>query len=134
MSRDDWSIEVFFDGDCPLCRREVELVRRRDRRGAVKFVDIAASSFDADRYGKDLSQLMDRIHGRLPDGTWVEGVEVFRRMYGAVGFGRLVSLSRLPVVRHGLDWLYERFARNRLRLTGRCLPDGDCRLPAALQT
>ena len=32
---------------------------------------------------------------RLPDGTWVEGVEVFRRLYAAVGFTRLAAVSRL---------------------------------------
>ena len=42
--------------------------------------------------------LMAQMHGRLPDGTWLRGVEVFRRMYAAVGFGPLVFLSRLPLI------------------------------------
>jgi monofunctional biosynthetic peptidoglycan transglycosylase len=68
---------------------------------------------------------MDRIHARLPDGTLVEGVEVFRRLYAAVGFGPLVALTRLPGIAWLLDRLYRWFARNRLRLTGRCV-DGAC--------
>lgn len=47
-------------------------------------------------------------------------IEVFRRLYAAVGFGPLVLLSRLPLISQLLDWGYAVFARNRLRLTGRC--------------
>jgi predicted DCC family thiol-disulfide oxidoreductase YuxK len=124
--------EVFFDGDCPLCNREIAFLRKRDRRGQLRFTDIAAAGFDAPAVtGRSLADLMDRIHGRLPDGTMVEGVEVFRRLYGALGFAgvdRLVSWSRAPVIAWLLDWAYRVFARNRLRLTGRCTPDG-CKLP-----
>jgi len=63
---------------------------------------------------------MAQMHGRLPDGTWLQGVEVFRRLYAAVGFGPLVLLSRLPLISQLRDWGYAVFARNRLRLTGRC--------------
>jgi len=45
-----------------------------------------------------------------------------------LGFTRLVSWSRAPVIAPFLDWVYRVFARNRLRLTGRCTPDS-CRLP-----
>ena len=48
----------------------------------------------------------------------VEGVEVFRRLYTAVGFGPVVALTRLPGVRQLLDLAYHAFAKHRLRLTG----------------
>lgn len=115
-----FEIEVFYDGACPLCAREITLLRRRDRRGRIRFTDIAAEDFDAATLGLSWDELMARIHGRLPDGTIVEGVEVFRRLYAAVGFRRLVRLSRAPGLSHLLDLAYHLFAKNRLRLTGRC--------------
>ena len=126
-----WVVEAFFDGDCPLCVREVGLLRRLDgARARIRWTDIASPEFDPAAYGKSLDELMDSMHGRLPDGTWIQGVEVFRRLYAAVGFGVLVAPTRLP----GISWLadraYEAFARNRLRLTGRCR-DGVCSVPSA---
>lgn len=116
-----WEVEVFHDGECPLCRREVGLLQRLDaRRGRIRFTDIAARDFDACALGKTHEQLMARIHGRLPDGTWIEGVEVFRRVYAALGLGLLVPLTRVPGVSHLLDAAYGVFARQRLRITGRC--------------
>ena len=125
----DFDVEVFHDGACPLCAREVRMLRRRDRLGRIKFTDIAAEGFDAGEVGISWQVLMRRIHARLPDGSVIEGPEVFRRMYDAVGFRRLVALSRLPVVSRLVDLAYELFARNRLRLTGRCVDD-HCALPA----
>ena len=127
---DAMQVEVFFDGECPICLREIEMLRRKDRgRGRIRFTDIASPSFDPSPLGKDRAQLMDRIHGRLPDGTWIEGVEVFRRLYAAVGFGPLVAISRLPGIAQAADAAYALFAKNRLRLTGRCA-SGACDVPA----
>ena len=122
-----FDIEVFYDGECPLCLREIRMLRARDRRHRIAFTDIADESFDASSLGLTAEALMGRIHGRLPDGKFIEGVEVFRRLYTAVGFARLVGLTRLPGVTQLLDVAYHAFAKNRLRLTGRC-GDGACEL------
>ena len=116
----DYQVEVFFDGDCPLCLREIKLLRWMDRRSQIRFTDIAQPDFAPSDYHKSFKDFMDEIHGRLPDGTWIVGVEVFRRLYAAVGFGALMALTRLPVISHGLDLAYRLFAKQRLRLTGRC--------------
>ena len=113
-------IEVFFDGGCPLCLREVKFLKRRDRQGKITFTDIDAADFCPETCGKTYDELMARMHGRLPDGTWITGVEVFRRLYSAIGFGRLVTLTRLPIISQIMDIGYHIFAKNRLRLTGRC--------------
>lgn len=123
-----FDVEVFFDGECPLCRREIAWFRRLDKRGRIRFTDIMRAGFDPVELGVEHEQLMARIHGRLPDGTWIHGVEVFRRMYSAVGWRWLVAITRLPGLSRLLDWAYRLFARNRLRLTGRC--DANCRVPA----
>ena len=114
-----FDIEVYYDGRCPLCMREILLIQRLDRRGRIAFADIADESFDPNAAGLTRQKLMDRIHGRLPDGTIIEGVEVFRRLYMAVGFGPLVALTRLPGIAQLLDIAYRVFAKNRLWLTGR---------------
>jgi predicted DCC family thiol-disulfide oxidoreductase YuxK len=115
-----WQIEVLYDGECPLCSREVAFLERRDRgRGRIRFRDIAEPGFDPTVFGLDARRVMARIHGVLPDGTVVEGVEVFRRAYAAVGLGWLLAPTRWPGLRRLADWAYRVFARNRLRWTGR---------------
>jgi predicted DCC family thiol-disulfide oxidoreductase YuxK len=124
-----FQVEVFYDGLCPLCMREIRLLERLDKDDQIRFSDISALGFDASSLGLDWAALMKRIHGRLPNGELIEGVEVFRRLYAAVGSRRLVGLSRVPGVSGALDLAYELFAKNRLRLTGRCETDA-CEVPA----
>jgi predicted DCC family thiol-disulfide oxidoreductase YuxK len=119
----EYDVEVFFDGQCPLCSKEIRMLRGLDRGGRIRFTDIADPGFEAARHGRTLQELMNRIHGRLPDGTWIEGVEVFRRLYDAAGLRGLVAVTRWPIVSPALDAAYGWFARNRLRLTGRCTPE-----------
>jgi hypothetical protein len=76
---------------------------RLDRRERIRFTDIAAAGFDVASLGMAWEALMDRIHGRLPEGTPIEGVEMFRRLYTAVGFGPLVAVTRLPGVAQLVD-------------------------------
>jgi predicted DCC family thiol-disulfide oxidoreductase YuxK len=119
----DFEVEVFFDGECPLCMREIGLLRKLDKASRIRFTDIQAVDFDPASTGLGFSQLMQRIHGRLPGGEPIEGIEVFRRLYAAVGFRRSVAVSRWPGVSQLLELVYSLFAKNRLRLTGRCAED-----------
>ncbi|MEO1584050.1 MAG: DUF393 domain-containing protein [Planctomycetota bacterium] len=124
---------ILIDGDCPLCRHEANLLRKLDRgRGNLELVDIAEPSFDAGVYGTTFESVMGHIHGVLPDGRLVTGVEVFRRAYAAVGVGWVLSWTRLPVVSWVADRVYSFFAKYRLAFTGRkdaCETDR-CRTPA----
>ena len=129
----EFEVEVFFDGDCPLCVREIQLLRKLDKdTRAIRFTDIQSADFSPESVGLTFPELMQRIHGRLPNGQLIEGTEVFRRLYAAVGFRRAVAFSRWPGVSQLLDVGYTLFAKNRLRLTGRCT-DEVCNLPTRRQ-
>lgn len=119
--------EVFYDGECPLCVSEIRMLQRMDRHERILFTDIAPPDFEPPA-GLSWDTLMARIHGRKADGTIVEGVEVFRQLYSAVGFSWIVALTRIPGISHVIEQGYRLFAKHRLRLTGRCR-DGQCDLP-----
>ena len=120
----DEKFEVFYDGQCRLCTKEINLLRRFDSHSRIVFTDIAADGFDSiERTGIPFETLMDEIHGRFESGELVTGVEVFRQLYGRVGFRWAVGATRLYGIRHALDSGYSIFARNRLKWTGRCVDD-----------
>jgi predicted DCC family thiol-disulfide oxidoreductase YuxK len=128
-----WQIRVLYDGDCPLCSREIRFLEKVDRgRGRIQFEDIAEPSFDPGAYGLDAREAMARIHGVLPEGTVIEGVEVFRRAYAAVGLGWLMAPTRWTGLRRLAELAYRIFARNRLRWTGRAFAceAGRCQVAA----
>ena len=67
---------VYFDGDCPLCMREVRLLQWLDRRQHITFVDIAAPDFDPETTGLDPTtdpakphSILRAMDGRKPATT-----------------------------------------------------------------
>lgn len=112
-------IHLFIDGACPLCKREAAMIARLDAgRGLVRLVDIADPSFDAAAFGRTREAFMGAIHAALPCGEMVAGLEVFRRVYGAVSplWGAVWSVTGWPVVRPVFDAAYRCFARHRVRI------------------
>ena len=114
-----YPLTVFFDGACPICDREIALMRRLDRRRQLEFCDFSAQEYDAASSGFAAADLATVIHARWADGSVITGVDVFRAMWEAVGLGVLARLSRLSLVEPLVLRAYAWFARNRLRLTGR---------------
>lgn len=117
----NWKIKLLYDGECPLCLREVRFLKKRDGgRGLVKFVDIAADNYSAEENaGIDYETAMGRIHGVLPDETIVRDIEVFRRVYEALGMGWVYAMTKVPLIGAIANRIYQIWAKFRLTLTGR---------------
>ena len=86
------------------------MLSRMDRRKRILFTNIAAADFSPVSVGKTQDELMAEMHGRMADGSWVMGVEVFRQLYSAVGQGPVVWLTRLPIIKQVLNAGYYVFA------------------------
>ncbi len=116
-----WKIKLLYDGECPLCVREVNFLTKRDAGHClVSFVDIAADDYTPLLHGGvDYKTAMGRIHAVLPDGTLVKNVEVFRRVYEILGMGWVYAATKLPIVGAIANFLYRIWADLRLSLTGR---------------
>ena len=116
-----WKIKLLYDGECPLCMREVNFLRKRDAgRGLVAFVDIASENYNPQEHGGvDFETAMGRIHAILADGTIVKNVEAFRRIYEILGMGWIYAVTKLPIIGAIVDTLYGIWADLRLALTGR---------------
>lgn len=139
-----WKIKLLYDGECPLCVREVKFLQKRDAsRGLVSFVDIADDDYNPEENGGvDFETAMGRIHGVLPDGSVIKNVEVFRRVYEVLGMGWVYAITKLPIFGAIANFIYGIWADLRLALTGRpnletilrerqqrleCNTDGRCR-------
>ncbi|MGE3979413.1 MAG: thiol-disulfide oxidoreductase DCC family protein [Nitrospira sp.] len=114
-----YPLTVFFDGACPICDREISLMKRLDRRRRLVFCDFSRPDYDPTSIDISPAELGRIIHARCGDGTVITGVDVFRAMWEAVGLGFLARLTRFSLIEPLVVQAYAWFARNRLRLTGR---------------
>ena len=107
-------VTVWFDGDCPLCTREIRLMRRLDRRRAIRFIDVHA--------GRDCpldpATLLARFHAREEGGRIVSGASAFAAMWRAIPVLRpLGLLARNAVALWLLERAYRAFLKIRPRLS-----------------
>ncbi len=102
-------VTVWYDSGCPLCIREIGLMRRLDRRGAIDFVDIQS----AVGCPIDTQTLLERFHAQERGQPIVSGAAAFAAMWRAIPVLRpLGLLARLrPVL-----WLLERMYRGFLKV------------------
>ncbi|MEM7759747.1 MAG: DUF393 domain-containing protein [Cyanobacteria bacterium P01_A01_bin.40] len=120
-----WKIKLLYDGECPLCVKEVNFLTKKDAgQGIIKFVDISSLDYDPqDNNGIEFATAMGRIHAILADGTIIRDVEVFRQAYESLGMGWIYAITKIPIIGAIADLLYGIWADWRLKITGR--PDLD---------
>jgi predicted DCC family thiol-disulfide oxidoreductase YuxK len=104
-------LTVWYDGACPLCRREIALFQRLDRRGAIRFQDVgqAEAACPLDR-----AKLLARFHAQEAGQPLVSGAAAFAAMWRAIPILRPVGeLARIPPVLWLLEQAYVCFLRLR---------------------
>lgn len=105
------TLVVWHDGGCPLCRREIAVMRRLDRRHAICFVDVADP--EVTDCPIDRRALLERFHAREA-GQLLSGAAAFAAMWRAIPVLRPLGLAaRNRHVLALLEWLYGHFLRAR---------------------
>ena len=94
-------VKYLYDGECPVRGQERKTLEQLDRgKGQISFVDISAGDYDAKAH-LDLTyeEAMREPLAITKAGEVVRGVDVYRVLYEAVGFGFMWNLAELPGIR-----------------------------------
>ena len=114
-------IRMLYDGDCPLCEREVDMLKARDAGvGKIDFVDISSPAYRPQEHrGISFERAMASIHAIRADGSVLDGVTVFRELYEKVGLGWVYAITRWEPAAKAAEAVYDFWAARRLAVTGR---------------
>jgi predicted DCC family thiol-disulfide oxidoreductase YuxK len=121
---------VLYDGNCPLCRRSVAVLKRLDWLGRLKCQDARdLEQLPAREPPLDPARLLDEMHLVTPDGQRVyHGFEVFRWMSWRLPalwlFAPFLYIPGVPTIGQRV---YLWVARNRFQLVP--CKDGVCQVP-----
>jgi predicted DCC family thiol-disulfide oxidoreductase YuxK len=107
------SLIVWYDGSCPLCIREIALMRRLDRAGRIDFINAADPVVVC---SLDRTLLLSRFHAN-ENGIILSGAAAFAAMWRAIPVLRPLGLAaRNPTFLAVLERAYLLFLRVRPRL------------------
>lgn len=99
-------VTVWYDGDCPLCRREIALMRRLDRARRIEFVNLASPDGTCPI---DRAEALARLHAREGDQL-LSGAAAFAAMWRAIPLLRPLGLvARNALILRLLEGAYRRF-------------------------
>lgn len=120
--------KLFFDGDCPLCKREIAFLKNLTPKNEFEFIDLALNKESAkEKFGKTYDELMREIHAKDENDKWLIGMNAFRLVYSYTPYKTVFNLTKLPLIKQILDLGYKFFAKNRLKLTGRHCENNVCK-------
>lgn len=137
------TLTVLYDGECPLCRREIAHVKglaERRSDSALCFIDISREAVSDPTHAADRSMLLARFHVQRADGSRLDGAAAFVAMWDRLpGWRWLARMARLPGMLTLMELAYRVFLHLRpvLQAVARRLdaipntsPEADVRRPS----
>jgi len=113
-SEDLKKTKILYDGECSICRVEINLLRKFAKKEHLEYVDITCPSYDPILYnGVTYEDAMKEMHV-IEGGKVYLKADAIRKMYDSVGLKWLSNFTRLPIIAPICDKLYVKFAEYRL--------------------
>lgn len=100
---------LYYDGACPLCRREMRVLARLKTR-SLALVDVHGL---ADDHQPPKAALLQVLHLRRANQEWVKGVEANVAAWSHTRIGFLWRLLTIPGIRWLTDKVYYSWAERR---------------------
>jgi predicted DCC family thiol-disulfide oxidoreductase YuxK len=113
-------VVCFHDGECPICRVEVDMMKKLDRAGNVQWVDISQNKQALDKYGLSYDEAMKSMH--VFDNTKQQlsnDIDGFLLLWQQLPYYRKVAgwVSACPTLKKLLTVAYRLFAKYRLKIS-----------------
>jgi len=109
-------VVVLYDGQCPLCSREIRHYQRRKGADKIDWVDVTRDLDQLAAFGVSQTTALARFHVRDQLGNWQTGAAGFVLLWSQLPAYRwLAGIVRTMHLLSALEWGYVRFLRWRNR-------------------
>ena len=110
-------LTIYYDGHCPLCMKEMQLLKRHDNKKLINFVDLHNEVFSKHHPHINTSEAIRILHGQLNTGELLLGLDVTCKAWSLVGKHKWLAILRWPLIRTIADVFYRVFARYRNKVS-----------------
>jgi predicted DCC family thiol-disulfide oxidoreductase YuxK len=111
-----YPITIYYDASCPLCRREIDLLKQFDTASQIALVDCSPENYQGE--GEHTrAAMMKLIHAKDANGRWMIGAPVFSAAYVATGFSAIARLWGARWLQPFWRVVYPWIANNRTLLS-----------------
>lgn len=105
MNQTDKQIEVYFDGSCPLCNKEINLYKNTNTSCPISYVDVSSMEDNSNK-----ETLMKRFHIKDQQGNILSGAKAFIELWKTMnGWKYLAKVFDNKIGLTILEFLYTKF-------------------------
>ncbi|MFM2485318.1 thiol-disulfide oxidoreductase DCC family protein [Celerinatantimonas yamalensis] len=119
-------LTIFYDGQCPLCVREMQKLAQVDKRHQLQLVDLNIAHFSENYPYIDTLKASRILHAQTQTGEILLGLDATWAAWQQVDKHRWIRLLRWPVIGWFADVGYWFFARYRYRFSRLILGQKTC--------
>jgi len=114
-------LQVFYDGKCGLCRREIDYYRRIAPKNIFKWSDIASDPSLLSHYDVSQADALRLLHVLDHNGKWFVGVDAFLVIWKQLKYWRFLAvIVSFPGIKQTASTLYKTFAKYRFSRLKHC--------------
>ena len=114
-------IEVFFDGKCGHCSKEIAYYQNIAPSGIFAWTDIATDASPLAAHQISQADALRHLHVRDAAGDWHIGAAAFLVIWQQLRYWRFLAvLVGLPIIRQIAAMVYNRFADYRFARLAHC--------------
>lgn len=122
--------EVYYDGGCPACRREMAHYRAQPAAVPIRYTDVVAEPERLSAIGITQRDAIHRLHARDEDGRVLVGMRAFHGVWSRIPrYAGIARRLEWLITSRAMEWVYARFCD--LRFPRRCR-NGTCGVAAPL--
>lgn len=108
------ALTVFFDGNCPVCSREMEGLKKRNQTGQIVYVSLHSEE-ELKKITQEITypQAMEKIHAIRANGEVLKGIDVLSELYARTDLSLVAIWLQAPVFRQFFQACYAIWAKFR---------------------
>jgi predicted DCC family thiol-disulfide oxidoreductase YuxK len=107
-------VQIFYDGQCHLCAKEIEIYEKKDKHDRLEMMDISHPEFDPSILNLDSKSVQKYFHIKTEYEKILTGIEAFQYIWSTLEIWKpLNKISRLPIIKQSMHLGYLLFAEIR---------------------
>lgn len=121
QDKNNTKINVFYDGLCSICSREINYYKKIANARLFQWHDIANHPELLDKTGISQKEALRQLHVRSSDESWHIGIDAFICIWKHLPRWRVLgNIASLPLIHGILGWAYIKFANYRFKRLKHC--------------
>tara|TARA_B100000963_G_scaffold40529_1_gene30168 strand:- start:572 stop:907 length:336 start_codon:yes stop_codon:yes gene_type:complete len=107
-------IKVFYDGNCSICKKEINFYSKIDKDKHFDWVNIHNNAAKINNIGLTKKKLLSVLHIQTQDGSIIKGVDAFGLMWSKFRYFKILSIAvKFKPIKVFVNFLYWLWLKTR---------------------